>query len=503
VTDMSKAIMIQGTTSNAGKSLLAAGFCRIFRQDGYRVAPFKSQNMALNSFVTADGLEMGRAQVMQAECAGLPPDVRMNPVLLKPNSDTGSQVIVEGEVVGNMKAAAYFAYKKQLIPQILRAYRSLAAEVDIMVLEGAGSPVEINLKQDDIVNMGMAEMARSPVLLVADIGPGGVFASIAGTVQLLEPHERDLLKGVIINKFRGDPDILAPGLRQLEEIIRKPVLGVVPFMELDVDDEDSMSSRLDSPTNPTGLVDIAVIRLPRMSNFTDFAPLAGVDGVGVRYVGGVSQLGSPDLIILPGTKSTMDDLLWLRQCGLEARIAAHVSAGKPLFGICGGYQMLGAVLHDPDCVERGGSMAGLGLLEQETTFSPEKRRAQVTGTVAEIGGVFAELSGASFTGYEIHMGQSRADNSATPLCRVEGSPSYPDGVVSGNVYGCYIHGFFDSPQIAEGVVRGLLREKGLDFSDVKAMDPLRHKEEQYDHLAATLRKSLDMQKIYAILEAGV
>ena len=275
---MARAIMIQGTTSNAGKSLVAAGLCRIFRQDGYRVAPFKSQNMALNSFITADGLEMGRAQVMQAEAAGIEPDVRMNPILLKPTSDQGSQVIVGGEVWGNMSAREYFARKAALVPDIERAYRSLAAENDIIVIEGAGSPAEINLKQQDIVNMGMAKLARAPVLLVGDIDRGGVFAALVGTMMLLDPDERAMVKATIINKFRGDVTILQPGLDTLERLTGVPVAGVVPYMPLQLDDEDSLSDRFTAAVRPA-LVDIAVLRLPRISNFTDFNALEYIDAV--------------------------------------------------------------------------------------------------------------------------------------------------------------------------------------------------------------------------------
>ena len=492
--------MIQGTASNAGKSLLAAGLCRILRQDGLRVAPFKSQNMALNSYVTADGLEMGRAQVMQAECAGIEPDVRMNPILLKPNSDTGSQVIVGGEVVGNMHAREYFAYKHSLLPKIREAYASLASEYDVIVLEGAGSPAEINLKDGDIVNMGMARMAGAPVLLAGDINPGGVFASLAGTMLLLDEEERRMVKGVIINKFRGDIEILRPGLGRLEEIIDRPVVGVVPWMELDVDDEDSLSERLvrrrDCP------VDVAVIRLPRMSNFTDFAPLESAPGVGVRYVGSAGALGAPDMIILPGTKSTMADLVWLRECGLEARIMAHAAAGKPVWGICGGYQMLGAVLRDPDGVEGGGTLAGLGLLELETTFMPGKRRARVEGVFCVAGGSFAQLRGARFSGYEIHMGESAG--SGPPLCEIrEGAGVRPDGMAQGNVCGTYVHGIFDEPWVWGGVARALLERKGLRPEDIKSVGPKDYKRQQYDLFAQKLRESLDMEKIYGIMEAGV
>ena len=317
---MAKAIMIQGTMSNAGKSLIAAGLCRIFHQDGYRVAPFKAQNMALNSFITREGLEMGRAQVMQAEAAGIAPSVRMNPILLKPTNDTGSQVIVNGEVLGNMDARAYFAYKKNLIPAVMDAYNSLAAENDIIVIEGAGSPAEINLKDDDaFVNMGMAKLAKAPVLLVGDIDRGGVFAQLIGTVELLDEDERELVKGLIINKFRGDKTILDPGIVMLEEKAGIPVVGVAPYLNIEVEDEDSLTERF-SGNQEVGLIDLAVIRVPRISNFTDFNPFERMPGVSLRYVQNVHELKNPDMIFLPGTKNTMEDLLWMRQNGLEAAV---------------------------------------------------------------------------------------------------------------------------------------------------------------------------------------
>ena len=334
-----KPIMIQGTMSNAGKSLICAALCRIFKQDGYRVAPFKSQNMALNSFITSEGLEMGRAQVVQAEAAGVEPSVLMNPILLKPTTDVGSQVIVNGEVRGNMRAADYFKYKKQLIPDILAAYNKLAENNDIIVIEGAGSPAEINLKSDDIVNMGMAKMAKAPVLLVGDIDRGGVFAQLYGTVALLDGDERDMVKATVINKFRGDVSILAPGLDMLYDLVKVPCAGVVPYMTLDIDDEDSLSERLTAGERKE--IDVAVISLPRISNFTDFSPFSRFSGVSLRYVKNLFELGTPDLIIIPGTKSTINDLKWMRQNGLEAEILKQSSRGTPVFGICGGLQMLG------------------------------------------------------------------------------------------------------------------------------------------------------------------
>ncbi|MBR0441784.1 MAG: cobyric acid synthase, partial [Firmicutes bacterium] len=311
---MAKNIMIQGTMSNAGKSLIAAGLCRILRQDGLKAVPFKSQNMALNSFITRDGGEMGRAQVVQAEAAGIEPDVRMNPILLKPTTDVGSQVIVNGRVLGNMRAAEYFKKKKELIPDVMKAYESLASEYDVIVIEGAGSPAEINLKSDDIVNMGLAKMVDAPVLLVGDIDRGGVFAQLYGTIALLEEDERRRVKGTVINKFRGDVSILKPGLVMLEDLCKVPVAGVIPYTRVDIDDEDSLSERFERKGG-AGLIDIAVIRLPRISNFTDLSPFERYEDVSLRYVSSLKDLGEPDMIIIPGTKSTIEDLKWLRQSG--------------------------------------------------------------------------------------------------------------------------------------------------------------------------------------------
>ena len=492
---MAKAIMVQGTASNAGKSVLAAALCRIFHQDGYRAAPFKSQNMALNSFVTADGLEMGRAQVMQAEAAGIVPDVRMNPVLLKPTSEMGSQVIVCGEVVGEMQAQHYYAYRRQVIPRIRQAYDSLAAEHDILVLEGAGSPAEINLKKEDIVNMGLAKLAQAPVLLVGDIDRGGVFASLAGTLLLLEPEERALVKGLIINKFRGDLELLRPGLEEIERITGVPVLGVIPYEPLDLDDEDSLSERLSSIGR--GLVDIAVIRLPHISNFTDFSPFSRIPQVGLRYAASVGELGEPDLVILPGTKNTISDLRWLKAKGFGAALHGLAGMGKPIFGICGGYQMLGTKVSDPDGVEAGGEERGLSLLSCETVLSAEKRRAQVRGRFDQVGGIFSGLTGVEFSGYEIHMGRTQGE---VPLLQLDGAE---DGGQKGNLYGSYVHGLFDSPAVSQQIVHALLKKKGLDLPNVERIDLETHKQQQYDRLAQLVRTSLDLEKIYQILEQGV
>lgn len=328
---MAKCIMVQGTMSNVGKSLLVTALCRIFRQDGYRAAPFKGQNMALNSFLTSDGLEMSLAQAVQARAAGLEPDARMNPVLLKPSSDTGSQLIVNGRPRGHYQAADYFRLKPSLTPEVLAAYSSLAAEQDIVVIEGAGSPAEINLPPDVFVNMGLAELVDAPVVLVGDIDRGGVFAQLYGTTALLEERERARIVGTMINKFRGDVSLLRPGLGQLEALTGVPVLGVIPYVKVDIDDEDSLSPRLER-TEHDRPVDIAVIRLPHIANFTDFAPLERHPALGVRYVERLSRLGSPDLVILPGTADRTGDMEWLRESGLEEAIrerALVMEAGSP------------------------------------------------------------------------------------------------------------------------------------------------------------------------------
>ena len=502
---MAKAIMVQGTMSNAGKSLLAAGLCRIFKQDGYKVAPFKSQNMALNSFITEEGLEMGRAQVMQAEAAGISPSVLMNPILLKPTNDVGSQVIVNGEVMGTMSARDYFKYKKQLIPKVMEAYHKLDQEYDIIVIEGAGSPAEINLKQEDIVNMGMAKMAKAPVLLVGDIDRGGVFAQLIGTVMLLEPDERAMVKGLVINKFRGDKTILDPGVQMLEEKAQIPVVGVAPYLDIQVEDEDSLTERFDRKTK-ADLLDIAVIRLPRISNFTDFNPLESIEGLSLRYVKHPSELLNPDMIILPGTKNTMEDLLWMRENGMEAMILKAAAKGTLIFGICGGYQMLGETLSDPYHVEAGGTIRGMGLIPMDTVFAKEKTRTRVEGHFLEITGELSPLSGVPIEGYEIHMGESVLKGNARPATEVSDTVSQQkksEGAFLENICGTYVHGVFDKESVAEAVLEILGNKKGIDVTELKGIDFAQFKETQYDILAAELRKHLDMKAIYSILEEGL
>lgn len=485
-----KCIMVQGTMSGAGKSLLCAGLCRIFSQDGLRVAPFKSQNMALNSYVTRDGLEMGRAQVVQAQAAGKEPDVRMNPILLKPCSDTGSQVIVNGEVRGQMSAGEYFSMKRQLIPDIMKAYNGLCAENDVIVIEGAGSPAEINLRADDIVNMGMAELADAPVLLAGDIDRGGVFAQLYGTVALLEERERARIGGLIINKFRGDEEILSPGLAMLEEKTGIPVLGVVPYLRVDVDDEDSLAPRLENQGGKKPL-DIVVIRLPRISNFTDFSMLDEHPAMGVRYVQSIQELGNPDLVILPGTKSTLSDLLWLRQGGLEAAVCKLAHAGTPILGICGGYQMLGENLSDPYSTEGGGEMRGMGLLPVDTVFGDRKTRTRVQASVTA-----PDLAGAQLDGYEIHTGKTTVRGEA--FCLLENGK--PDGCVNGNVFGTYLHGLFDTGSLTQKFAEYLCERKGISCEQIEPVSHAAYQEKQFDLLADGIRRALDMKAIYALME---
>lgn len=548
---MAKVIMVQGTMSNAGKSLIVAGLCRIFAQDGYRVAPFKSQNMALNSYITEDGLEMGRAQVMQAEAAGVKPSVLMNPILLKPTNDVGSQVIVKGEVLGNMRARDYFAYKKKLIPTICEAFSELEKQADIIVIEGAGSPAEINLKSDDIVNMGLAKLVDAPVLLVGDIDRGGVFAQLLGTLMLLEEEEKARVKGLIINKFRGDKTILDPGVEMLEARGGVKVAGVVPYMHLSIEDEDSLSSQLDN--HDVGVIDLAVIRFPRISNFTDFNVFERLEGVSVRYVSSVQELGQPDLIFLPGSKNTMGDLRWMRQNGLEAavkKLAAHI----PVWGICGGYQMLGRTISDPYGVEDGNSLRepfypahceaifhepdtiaverikrdgalplrGMELIDTDTTLMPEKTRTQTRGKFEDVTGIFSALSGLEFSGYEIHMGKTTVSagehqtqqngteknlsrRTQMPLVhmadgRTDGVQRMEKGGEAPGVYGSYVHGIFDEGDIAVRMVQVLAVKKGVSWKPEAGGDYHAFKEQQYDRLAQGLREHLDMEYVYSILQ---
>ncbi len=495
-----KAIMVQGTMSGAGKSLLVAGLCRVFAQDGYRVAPFKSQNMSLNSAVTPEGLEIGRAQALQACACGIPVQAAMNPILLKPTTDVGSQVIVMGKPLDNMSARDYFRFKKTLVPCVQQAFDSLADSFDIVVIEGAGSPAEINLKSCDIVNMGMAKMAAAPVLLVGNIDCGGVFAQLVGTQALLDPDELPYLKACVINKFRGDVSLLQPGLDELERRMGVPVAGVVPWCDLDLDDEDGFSA-MQGKGRPGALIDITVVRLPHISNFTDFDALADVAQVSLRFVRQADELGRPDLVIVPGSKATLADLAWMREAGFDEALRTFAQLGGLVMGICGGYQMLGLSVSDPEGMEGGGQAAGLGLLPVHTVFAGEKTLTRCGGVVCTLSEEFEALSHLPVSGYQIHMGQSRLVGGA-PFALL-GEERTPDGCVNHNVCGTYLHGLFDTPALTQALVDSLLARKGLTDVRITVQDRNVRRNEQLDRLADILRASLDMDLVYRILEEGI
>lgn len=493
---MARVIMVQGTMSNAGKSFLAAGLCRIFHQDGYRVVPFKSQNMALNSFITKEGLEMGRAQVMQAEAAGVPPLCAMNPILLKPTSDVGSQVIVNGISRGNMDARTYFAYKKSLIPDIAAAFQALEAQADLIVIEGAGSPAEVNLRENDIVNMGLAQLVDAPVLLVGDIDRGGVFAQLFGTVALLKKQERERVQGFVINRFRGDESLLTPGIDLLTEKTGIPTVGVLPYLRIRLDDEDSLSGRLSRREAVPGTVDIAVIRLPHLSNFTDFDAFDPIPEAAVRYVDRPESLQGADLVILPGTKNTIGDLRWLKAQGFVPAIRDY-ARNHPVLGICGGYQMLGLSVEDPLSMEEGGREEGLCLLPVRTVLRGEKTTREVSGTITAASGLLAGLCGRTASGYEIHMGETAwTGRGVSPFADLSGQP---DGAVSGSVYGTYLHGLFDADGLAHDTVALLAGKKGIALSGESPRNARAFRETQYDLLADSIRSHLDMKAVYGML----
>ena len=501
---MSKSIMFLGTASNVGKTTLAAGLCRILKQDGYKVAPFKSQNMALNSYITKDGLEMGRAQVTQAEAAGIEPDVRMNPILLKPSGKNRCQVIVNGKVLDTVSSSIYHDYKEKLAIMLKDTYKELSEEFDVIVLEGAGSCAEINLKDRDIANMGMAKISDSPVVLVADIDRGGVFASIAGTMLLLEEEERKRVKGVIINKFRGTVDLLQPGIDMLEDIIKVPVLGVVPYSDLNIEDEDSVTDRFKKQFKKND-VNIEVIRTPYMSNFTDIHMLEIQEDVSVRYVEKGESLSDPDMIIIPGSKNTIEDLIYIRESGLEKQIKDLQQKGKLIFGICGGYQILGKKLYDPEQIESNiKEIDGIGLLDIETKFEKNKTTTQVEGIInSNLNGYLNTLEKLSVKGYEIHMGETivKGNPLLTINKKLEEKVSYKEGCVNedGNVVGTYIHGIFDDIKFSRELINHIRKSKGLEENKSYINSFEEFKNNEYDKLANILRECLDIEKIYEII----
>ena len=504
-----KNIMLLGTGSNVGKSIIAAGLCRVFYQDGYSVAPFKSQNMALNSYITKDGKEMGRAQVVQAEAANIEPEAFMNPILLKPTTDRKSQVIVNGKVYKNMDAREYFAYKHNLKKDIMEAYNHRRENFDICVLEGAGSPAEINLKEDDIVNTGMAEMADSPVLLVADIDRGGVFAAIYGTVMLLEENERKRIKGVIINKFRGDKSLLTSGIEMIEKLTDIPVLGVVPFVPLGIEEEDSLG--IDKYNEKKeGKIRISVIKLKHISNFTDIDALSHYNDVSLKYVTKSSELGNEDIIIIPGSKNTVEDMKDLIEKNIGREIVRIAKKGTPVFGICGGFQIMGQKIMDPEKIESDlKEISGLGLLDIETVMKSDKTTTQYKNTVKNVSGILTGTEGMEIKGYEIHQGYSypvneknEENNNSENILKNDTACLFGEeklkGAVKDNIAGTYIHGIFDNSEFTSHFLNEVRKLKGLDRID-ENFSYSDYKNREYDKLAEVLRENLDIRKIYEIM----
>ncbi|MDP6524822.1 MAG: cobyric acid synthase [Kiritimatiellia bacterium] len=497
------AIMVVGTTSNAGKSAVAAGLCRYLARRGVAVSPFKAQNMALNSFVTQEGGEMGRAQVVQADAAGIPPHTDMNPVLLKPLGDDGSQVIVNGLAIGNFKAREYYAMKSQMRQAAHDAYDRLAARSELIVMEGAGSPAEINLLAEDFVNMDMAAYADAMTILVADIDRGGVFASIFGTIALVPPRHRHLIKGVVINKFRGDVSLLDSGIRDIEAMTGVPVLGVLPYLkDLSLEDEDSLGLE-NRPGETEPLVDIVVVRLPRISNFTDFLPLERMRGVKVRYLPHPAQLGQPDLIIIPGTKNTRGDLKYLKEQDWFAPLRKAPGRGIPVIGICGGYQILGDTVDDPEGVEgKPGLESGLGMLPITTVLKAEKELSQITGHTTE--SMPFCPAGTPFSGYEIHAGETSShDPSPHPLItehRGTDALRETSAAVSSDqqVFGCYIHGLFDDRELRGALITHLCERKGVILPEQEQEEDPGN--DAFERLADGLEQHLDLGKVFGVLD---
>lgn len=499
---MAKHIMMMGTGSHVGKSILAAAFCRIFCQDGKKVAPFKAQNMALNSFVTADGLEMGRAQVAQAEAAGLAPDVRMNPVLLKPTGNASSQVIVMGKPIGNMSAREYHEGKSlKIFPFVTKALNELDEMYEVLVIEGAGSPAEVNLKANDIVNMRVAKYLRAPVLLVADIERGGALAAIVGTLELLDDDERELVKGIVINKFRGDVSLFASATDFLEKKTGVPVVGILPHLgALGIDDEDSVSLD-DTKTGDAGEINIAVVRLPKLANFTDFYSLAAEAGVKLFYAENADELCGADMIIIPGSKNTAEDLLYLRAAGFENTIKKLFASDTPVVGICGGYQMLGEEICDPLHAEsETGSVKGLGLLPMRTVFSAAKNTAQTTAD-CEMIFLGKTIAAKNLSGYEIHMGETEFFSDAHPFCvtsRGGKKCAEREGLCGENVFGTYMHGLFDNDGFRLALINALRSKKNLPPL-TNTRNTAAEKEKSYNRLADAVRANLDVDAVRRIM----
>ncbi|MEZ0329359.1 MAG: cobyric acid synthase [Dissulfuribacterales bacterium] len=496
---MTKAIMFQGTGSGVGKSLLTAAFCRILHQQGIRVAPFKAQNMALNSFVTADGREMGRAQVYQAEACGLQPDVRMNPILMKPTGDMRSQIIVMGKPVGTLSGKEYYANHHEFLEVTRSAYDSLAKEFDAIVIEGAGSPAEINLQHRDLVNMKMAEYAKAPVILVGDIDRGGIFAWLKGTYDLVQDHYKPLLQGYIINKFRGDKGLLQPGIDQFSRIFSLPCMGVLPwFNDITVDQEDGVHLHQSARTKPRASIQIAILKLPRISNFTDFTPFDVETDVSVIFTNDPDILRTSDCILIPGTKNTRADLEFLHKNGLIDAIYTANTAGKPIWGICGGYQMLGMAVHDPNGVEGpAGSTHGIGLLPVETTMTAEKWLEQ-TAIPLNLPALGLDCDA---HGYEIHMGKTVAKGLLQPISLLKGA-EFGAMMNDGLVLGTYLHGIFENDRVRLAFLNLLRRQKGLPERQ-ETVFYRAFKAQNLNKLAEWMITNVDMDSLMAVLNNGI
>lgn len=505
---MAKTLMFQGTSSHVGKSILTTALCRILYQDGYKVVPFKAQNMALNSYVTKAGDEMGRAQVAQAEAAMLDPIVQMNPVLLKPSGNQTSQVVLMGKPVGVYSAQEYHnKYSLKAWSKVKEAMDYLLERYDVMVIEGAGSPAEVNLKNTDIVNMRVAKELQAPVILIADIDRGGALASIVGTLELLDQEERDLVAGLVINKFRGDIKLLEPAITFLEEKTGKPVLGVVPFLgDLGIDNEDSVSLQDKVDLSTERSIHVAVLQTPKISNFTDFDVLVHEPDTEVRYVRRGDQIGTPDLIIIPGSKNTIEDLLYLHQFGYVDETRRLYESGVPVIGICGGYQMLGQMVYDPDHVESHyDQMEGIGLLPTQTTMTGKKLTHQVEFSCRNLAFLGLNLTLHNLHGYEIHMGLSKFLDATDPAFKITSRSlqevDADDGKISANglCLGTYVHGFFDNDELRRAILNALRRRKGLTDLPVEFRFK-EYKESEYNRLADTIRSALNMPLLYKILE---
>ena len=488
-------LMIVGTSSGAGKSLFVTALCRIFYKDKYKVSPFKSQNMALNSYITKDGKEMGRAQVVQAEASGLEPDVNMNPILLKPSTMNKIQIIVCGKSIGNMSGAEYNQYKKNLIPVLKETYSKIENENDIVVIEGAGSPAEINIKEEDISNFAMARIADAPVILVADIDRGGVFASIYGTIMLLKEEDRKRIKGIVINKFRGNKEVLKLGFEIIENLTGVKTLGVIPYTDIDIEDEDSLSEKYKSfkLNKNSNKIKISVIKLKHISNVTDIDALSIYDDVEIQFVTERSQIGNEDLLIIPGSKNTIDDLKWLKESGIAEEIIKRARTETIIFGICGGFQILGNKVKDPYHIEGDiEELNALGLLDLETIMENEKTLVQYKGKLAIDNGILKTLNNFEIKGYEIHQGitQGKEKNLTTDDRTIF--------VNRDNIIATYLHGIFDNKDFTDSLLNEIRRRKGLEQVN-NNISYEEYKLKEFDKLEKLVRENVDIDEIYKII----